>query len=223
MPVIDANRATRWIAKPFVFLLGLLPVAWLIAGLSGWPGASLGANPIEKIQDTLGIWALRFLLVTLAVTPLRDWTGWTRLLAFRRMLGLFAFFYVSLHFLFYLFVDQGLDWRLLLEDIAKRPYITAGFTALLLLAPLAATSTKRAMRRMGRRWQRLHRLVYPAAILGCTHFWWQVKADIREPLIYALVLAALLGWRWYRHRARKDQQTARARLPVQLLPGQPPA
>jgi len=127
-----------------------------------------------------------------------------------------------MHFLFYLLVDQGLDWRLLLEDIAKRPYITAGFTAFMLLIPLAATSTKGAMRRMGRRWQRLHRLIYPAAILGCTHFWWQVKADIREPLIYALVLAALLGWRWYRHRARKNQQAARVRLPVQLLPGQQP-
>jgi len=206
MPIIDANRALRWIAKPLVFLLGLFPVAWLFAGLADWPAASLGANPVEKIQDTLGIWGLRFLLVTLAVTPLRDWTGWIRLLAFRRMLGLFAFFYISLHFLFYLFVDQGLDWRLLLEDIAKRPYITAGFTALLLLVPLAATSTKRTMRRMGRRWQRLHRLVYPATILGCTHFWWQVKADIREPLIYALVLVTLLGWRWYRHRQRGSAQ-----------------
>jgi len=248
---MNTDRASRLIAKPLVFLLCLLPVAWLAAGILGWPAASLGANPIEKIQDTLGIWGLRLLLVTLTVTPLRDWSGWARLLGFRRMLGLFAFFYLALHFLFYLFVDQSLDWRLLLEDIAKRPYITVGFTALLLLAPLAATSTKRAMRRLGRRWQRLHRLVYPAAILGCTHFYWQVKADNREPLVYILVLAALLGWRVHRYRsrraasvaaeaaasgsaalagrrraehdARQYQQTTRAGLPVQFFPEQPPA
>jgi len=248
---MDADRATRWIAKPLVFLLCLLPAAWLIAGLAGWPAAQLGANPIEKIQDTLGIWGLRFLLVTLAVTPLRDLSGWVRLMGFRRMLGLFAFFYISVHFLFYLLVDQGLDWRLLLEDIAKRPYITVGFTALMLLVPLAVTSTRRAMRRMGRRWQRLHRLVYPAAILGCTHFYWQVKADSREPLVYILVLAVLLGWRLYRNRsriaaaiaaraaavgsaalagrrraedyARQYQQATRSGLPVQLFPEQPPA
>jgi sulfoxide reductase heme-binding subunit YedZ len=145
------------------------------------------------------------------------------------MLGLFAFFYISMHFLFYLFVDQSLDWRVLVEDIAKRPFITAGFAALLLLIPLAVTSTRRAMRRLGRRWQKLHRLVYPAAILGCTHFYWQVKADIREPLVYFLVLAVLLGWRVYRYRqrtrrgraeqdARQDQEPARAGLPVEALP-----
>lgn len=248
MRTMDAKLATRWIAKPLVFLLCLLPAGWLVAGfadLAGfarWPAASLGANPIEKIQDTLGIWGLRFLLTTLTVTPLREILGWPRLMGFRRMLGLFAFFYISMHFLFYLFVDQSLDWRVLLEDIAKRPYITVGFTALLLLIPLAVTSTKRAMRRLGRRWQRLHRLVYPAAILGCTHFYWQVKADIREPLVYIAVLAALLGWRLYRHwrlvaaraassgsaaltgrgRAEQDarqyQQATRAGLPVEPLP-----
>ncbi len=205
---MNANRATRWIAKPLVFLLCLLPAAWLVAGLAGLPAATLGANPIEKIQDTLGIWGLRFLLATLAVTPLRELGGWPRLMGFRRMLGLFAFFYIAVHFLFYLLVDQGLDWRLLLEDVAKRPYITVGFTALLLLAPLAVTSTKRAMRRLGRRWQKLHRLVYPAAILGCTHFYWQVKADIREPLVYVLVLALLLGWRVYRLRQRRAASAA---------------
>jgi sulfoxide reductase heme-binding subunit YedZ len=126
-------------------------------------------------------------------------------------------------------VDQGLDWRLWIEDIAKRPYITVGFTALLLLIPLAVTSTRRAMRRLGRRWQRLHRLIYPAAILGCTHFYWQVKADIREPLVYCLVLAVLLGWRLYRYRkrasrgraeqdAREYQQASSTGLPVQPLP-----
>ena len=226
---MNARLAMRWIAKPLLFLLCLLPVGWLLAGLAGWPAAELGANPIEKIQDTLGIWGLRFLLTTLAVTPLRELLGWPRLLGFRRMLGLYAFFYVSMHFLFYLLVDQSLDWRLLLEDIAKRPFITVGFSALLLLIPLAVTSTKRAMRRLGRRWQRLHRLVYPAAILACTHFYWQVKADIREPLVYVLVLAVLLGWRLYRYwqrarrgRAEQDarqyQQATGAGLPVEPLP-----
>ena len=214
MLTLNTNLATRWIAKPLVFLLCLLPAGWLLvgladlAGLARWPAASLGANPIERIQDTLGIWGLRFLLATLAVTPLRELLGWPRLMGFRRMLGLFAFFYVSMHFLFYLFVDQSLDWRVLLEDIAKRPYITVGFTALLLLIPLAVTSTKRAMRRLGRRWQRLHRLVYPAAILGCTHFYWQVKADIREPLVYILGLAVLLGWRFYRRHRLAAAKTA---------------
>jgi len=203
---MNAERATRWILKPLVFLLCLLPAAWLVAGLLGAPAAALGANPIEKIQDTLGIWGLRLLLATLAVTPIRTLSGWVRIMGFRRMLGLFAFAYIAAHFLFYLLVDQGLDWRLLVEDIAKRPYITVGFSALLLLVPLAATSTRRAMRRMGRRWQRLHRLVYPAAILGCTHFYWQVKADIREPLVYILVLAVLLGWRLH-HRRRRDTRT----------------
>ena len=133
-----------------------------------------------------------------------------------------------MHFLWYLLADQGLDWRLWVEDIAKRPYITVGFTALMMLIPLAVTSTKRAMRRMGRRWQRLHRLIYPAAILACTHFYWQVKADIREPLVYILVLAALLGWRLYRYRqragrgraeqdSRQYQKSTDGRLPVEAL------
>jgi len=231
---MNSNETLRWIAKPIVFLLCLLPVGWLLAGLADlagfaqWPSASLGANPVDRIQDTLGIWGLRLLLATLAVTPLRELGGWQRLIAFRRMLGLFAFFYVSAHFAWYLLVDQGLDWRLWVEDIAKRPFITVGFTALVMLVPLALTSTKRAMRRMGRRWQRLHRLIYPAAILGCTHFYWQVKADIREPLIFCLALAVLLGWRLYRswQRAgrgraekdsRQDQDPARPRLPVEPL------
>ncbi len=245
---MTADFLTRRIAKPAVFLLCLIPLAWLLAGvlplLAGWPvwePAELGANPVEKIQDTLGIWGLRLLLVTLTVTPLRELGGWPRLLAFRRMLGLFAFFYIALHFLFYLFVDQTLDWRQLLADIAKRPYITVGFTALVLLVPLAATSTRRAMRRLGRRWQKLHRLVYVATVLGCVHFWWGVKADIREPLVYAAATALLLGWRLYRYRQRRkasaasegsapiagregserdagqDQHAAGARAPVELF------
>lgn len=240
---MNSERTTRRIAKPLVFMLCLLPAAWLAAGIFGWEGAPLGANPVEKVQDTLGIWGLRLLLVTLAVTPLRIMLGWTRLQAFRRMLGLFAFFYIALHFLWYLFVDQTFAWRQLAADVAKRPYITAGFTAFVLLVPLAVTSTKRAMRRLGRRWQKLHRLVYVAAVLGCVHFWWQVKADIREPLMYAAILAALLGWRLWRsfgrtraarvsasrprrvggeRNARENQQPAGPGAPVQLLAEQPP-
>lgn len=245
--MINADILARRVFKPLVFLLCLLPAAWLVAGIFGWPPVSLGANPVEKIQDTLGIWGLRLLLVTLTVTPLRELGGWPRLLAFRRMLGLYAFFYVALHFLFYLFVDQAFDWRQLLADVVKRPYITLGFTALVLLVPLALTSTRRAMRRMGRRWQKLHRLIYIAAMLGCVHFWWQVKADVREPLVYAAITAVLLGWRLQRHLRRRaaekdrsgaaplarspgrerdagqDQRTAGAGAPIQLLSEQPPA
>ncbi len=251
---MNADTLARRYAKPIVFLLCLAPAAWLLAGIlslqsgnvTAGPAAALGANPVEKVQDTLGIWGLRFLLLTLAVTPLRVIGGWPRLQLFRRMLGLFAFFYVSMHFLWYLFVDQAFNWEQLLGDVAKRPYITAGFTALLILVPLAATSTRRAMRRLGRRWQKLHRLVYPAAILGCIHFWWQVKADIREPLAYAAIAALLLGWRLHRHRsgraaaartqsgsrtrglgaqqnAGQYQQPADTGMPVQRLADQPPA
>ncbi|HEY5559672.1 MAG TPA: protein-methionine-sulfoxide reductase heme-binding subunit MsrQ [Steroidobacteraceae bacterium] len=219
--MIKADTLTRRVFKPLVFLLCLLPAAWLVAGIANWPPASLGANPVETIQDTLGIWGLRLLLATLAVTPLRELGGWPRVLAFRRMLGLYAFFYITLHFLFYLFVDQASDWRQLLADVVKRPYITAGFTALLLLIPLALTSTRRAMRRLGRRWQKLHRLVYVAVVLGCVHFWWQVKADIREPVVYAAITAVLLGWRlqhYWRRRAARTDGSGPARLA-----GQPPA
>jgi sulfoxide reductase heme-binding subunit YedZ len=247
---VDPDTLVRRYAKPVVFLLCLLPAAWLALGIgaleSGDAGAAaaraLGANPVEKVQDTLGVWGLRFLLATLAVTPLRVLTGFAKLHLFRRMLGLFAFFYVAMHFLWYLFVDQAFDWEQLAADVVKRPYITAGFTALLLLAPLAATSTRRSMRRLGRRWEKLHRLVYPAAILACVHFWWQVKADIREPAVYAGVLALLLGWRLLRNRkrrnaasvagtggqrrernAREDQGAADTRSPVHRLAEQPPA
>ena len=212
---MNADFLTRRIVKPAVFLLCLTPLLWLAAGIFGWASVDLGVNPVETMQDTLGIWGLRLLLATLAVTPLRVIGGWPRVLSFRRMLGLFAFTYILLHFLFYLFVDQAFDWPQLVADIAKRPYITAGFTALLLLTPLAVTSTRAAMRRLGRRWQTLHRLVYPATALGCVHFWWQVKADVREPLIYAAIAALLLGWRALRairrRRARRGDSAAPAR------------
>lgn len=237
---MNADALLRRVVKPAVFLLCLLPLLRLVAGIFGWAGADLGVNPVETMQDTLGIWGLRLLLATLAITPLRVLAGWPRIQAFRRMLGLYAFAYILLHFLFYLFVDQAFDWQQLAADIVKRPYITVGFTALLLLLPLAVTSTRAAMRRLGRRWQTLHRLVYPAAVLGCVHFWWQVKADVREPLVYAGIAALLLGWRaaraLRRRRARRaasapvargaradgdageDQQAARAGAPVHGLP-----
>jgi sulfoxide reductase heme-binding subunit YedZ len=180
----------------------LAPAAWLAAGAFGLAGASLGANPVEEILHSLGKWGLNFLLITLCITPLRVLTGWVHWMRLRRMLGLTAFFYVLAHFLFYVLVDQGLDLRVIVEDVIKRPYITVGLTGLLLLLPLALTSTRAAMRRLGRRWQQLHRLVYAAAALGCIHFYWQVKADVREPLLYLGVLALLLGWRWWKHRDR---------------------
>ncbi|MBM5811778.1 MAG: sulfoxide reductase heme-binding subunit YedZ [Gammaproteobacteria bacterium] len=198
------RTARRWrhYLKPLVFALCLAPALWLAAGVR-WPAwVDLGANPVEKIQHTLGLWALRLLLATLAITPLRQLTGQVEWLAYRRMLGLFAFFHVAAHLLFYVVVDQQFAWPILLEDVAERPFITVGFAAFLLLLPLAATSTAAAQRRLGRRWLALHRLIYPAALLGCVHFWWQVKADIREPAAYAAVAAILLGWRLYRRRPR---------------------
>lgn len=185
-------RALVW-AKVGLFVLCLAPLGALLAsGLT----ARLGPNPVEVLTHTTGDWGLRLLLLTLAVTPLRRLTGWGWLLRFRRMLGLFAFFYLSLHLVTYLWLDQFFDWAAILEDVAKRPYITAGFAAFLLLVPLALTSTRGMVRRLGRRWQTLHRLIYPAAALGVLHFFWLTKADLREPLVYASVLALLLALRW---------------------------
>ena len=181
--------------KPLVFALSLGPLAWLL-----WTGATggLGANPIDKITDETGTWTLRFLLATLAVTPLRRLTGWNRLVSLRRMLGLFAFFYGTLHFLTWVVLDQFFAFDLMLKDVAKRPFITAGFTALMLMVPLALTSTAASIRRMGgRRWQMLHRLAYVSATAGVVHYWWLVKADITRPRRYAVALGVLLGVRVY--------------------------
>jgi len=179
-----------------VFGASLLPLAWI--SWLGWQG-QWGANPVETLSRFTGDWSLRFLLLTLAVTPVRRLTGWNRLQQFRRMLGLFTFFYVCLHFGVYLVFDQFFDWRAIGEDVVKRPYITAGFAGWLLLIPLAATSTRGMIRRLGRNWQRLHRLVYLIGVLGVLHYLWLVKADLTEPLIYAGVLTALLGYRvWWR-------------------------
>lgn len=194
------------VLKVVLFLLCLVPLGKLTLEVFGVAGMSLGANPIEELIHRFGNWGLNFLLITLAVTPVRRLTGQAWLMRFRRMLGLFAFFYLLMHFLTYAGLDQRFDIAVIVEDVIERPYITIGVTALLLLIPLAITSTNAMMRRLGRRWQKLHRLVYAIAILGVWHFYWQVKQDILEPLIYALILAILLCYRllirWRRRRAQ---------------------
>ena len=194
--------------KAFLFALCLVPAAWL-----GWRflNDDLGANPIEALIRGLGDWGLRFLLVTLAVTPARKLFGWHWLLRFRRMLGLYAFAYVFLHLSGYIVLDQFFDWHEIGKDILKRPFITVGMMAFLLLIPLAATSTNAMIRRLGgKQWQALHRFVYVIGCLGVLHFWWMVKLDIREPALYAVILAVLLGLRvwWYRQDQRLKRQAA---------------
>lgn len=200
------NRAFGWF-KAAVFLVCLLPLVKLLLELFGLAGLSLGANPVEELIHRCGIWGLNFLLITLAITPLRKITGKAWLLRLRRMFGLFAFFYILLHFGVYAGLDQRFNLQAIFEDVLERPYITLGMTGLLLLIPLAITSTNGWMRRLGRRWQKLHRLVYVIAILGVWHFFWQVKLDIREPLIYIGILAILLGFRvvvsWRKSRRRR--------------------
>ncbi len=193
-------RFTTLYGKPLIFFASLLPLAWLF--WLTWQDR-LGANPVETLSHRTGDWSLRFLLLALAVTPLRRMTGWNGLQKFRRMLGLFAFFYVCLHFGVYLIFDQFFEWSAIFEDIAKRPYITVGFAGFLLLVPLAATSTHGMIKRLGRNWQRLHRLVYLIGVLGVVHYWWLVKADISEPLLYVGLVAVLLGYRvwWWRTRS----------------------
>jgi len=176
----------------------------------GFSGA-LGANPVETITHSTGQWSLRLLLLTLAITPLRQLTGWNALQRGRRMLGLFAFFYTCLHVLTFLVFDHFFNWPAIFEDIVERPYITLGFTAFILLIPLAITSTKRMMQRLKRNWQRVHRLVYPAAGLAAVHFLWLVKADLLEPMIYLSVLLVLLGyrvWRYWQKRTKIEHAVA---------------
>ncbi len=192
------------LTKPVVFLLCMLPLAILVLRAFSLAGFGLGANPIEELLHDLGRWGLKFLLLSLSITPLRRWTGWNWLVRFRRMLGLFAFFYVLLHFLTYAVLDQGLDAAYIFEDVLKRPYITLGMGALLLLIPLAVTSTKGMMRRLGKRWQKLHRLVYVIAVMAIWHFYWQVKLDTLDATIYALLLCILLLTRVY-YRFRPPQ------------------
>lgn len=181
------------IPKAIVFVLCLVPVALLVwRALHG----TLGVNPIETITHGTGDWTLRLLLVSLSITPVRRILGWNRIIGFRRMLGLFAFFYASLHLLTYLWLDKFFAWDEILHDIPKRPFITIGFGAFVILVPLALTSTAGSIRRLGgRAWRRLHSLVYVAAIFGVIHYWWLVKADVTLPAVYASVLAVLFAVR----------------------------
>lgn len=207
-----SERRFRFVVKPMVFALCLGPLAWL-----GWNAyaTGLGANPIEYLNRFLGDWALRFLLIALAVTPVRELTGWSKLGRFRRMLGLYAFFYVCLHLLNWVAIDQFFDWRAIGGEIVKRIFIAVGMACFALLLPLAVTSTKGMIKRIGGvRWQRLHRAVYLAGILGCIHYYMMVKADTREPLVYAGILLALLGWRVVRRLRRSAAPAKTKRAPA---------
>src|SRR4051812_39086096 len=188
------------ILKPVVFLLCLAPLGFLIWA-SSVPGA-LGANPFEALTDRTGDWTLRFVLITLAVTPLRVLTGWNVVIRFRRMLGLFAFFYSFLHFLTYVWFTQYFNLSEITKDVVKRPFITVGFVAFLLMIPLAVTSTKKWISRLGgKRWKKLHLAIYITGILGVIHYYWRVKSDITDPLIYIVLLSLLFALRiWNKFR-----------------------
>lgn len=207
---LGINERIRYVGKPLVFLLASVPLVWIVLKAFNL-GSSFGANPIEEMLDHFGNWGLRLLLITLCVTPLRHLIGKPWPLRFRRMLGLFAFFYVALHFTVYAWLDQGWSLIAIGEDIVKRPYITLGLLSVVILLALALTSPHAARRRLGKTWQKLHYLVYPAAILAVWHYWWQVKKDITEPLIYAAILTALLAFRAvkkWRKPPRRKRQTA---------------
>lgn len=200
----------RRLLKPGIFILCLVPLALII--FDGFTD-SLGANPIEEITHRTGDWALRLLLITLAVTPARRLFNWTWATRLRRMLGLYAFFYALLHFLTYFVLDQFFAWDEILKDIVKRPYITIGFSAFIMLIPLAVTSTNNMIRRLGPRWNKLHQLVYVIGVCAVFHYLWLVKADNLQPLIYAGILIALLmvrSWSKRQTQARRRQQTASA-------------
>ena len=207
------KKQLAWI-KAGLFLAALLPLARLV-----WLGLNdnLTANPIEFVERSTGTWALAILLITLSMTPVRLLTGVVWQIQLRRMMGLFMFFYVCLHFMTYIWLDQWFDWMAIAKDIAKHPYVLVGFSAFVLTIPLAITSNKAMMQRLRERWKKLHQLVYLIAVLGVVHFWWLVKKDIREPLMYALVLALLLGIRIYYKRT-----SGAARAPVnKSIPPQP--
>ena len=213
------SRAIRLVVKPVVFSIALVPFAWL-----AWDAVAgnLSANPIEDITHRTGDWTLRFLLITLAITPARRLLRWSDLIQFRRMLGLFAFFYAAFHFSTYLVLDQFFSLADIVDDVAKRPFITVGFTSFLLLIPLAVTSTKKMVKRLGgKRWSQLHRLVYVAAAGGILHYLWLVKADVRLPVTYGLILVTLLAMRvrWSKRVRVKTARTGRAPPSREPIPG----
>ncbi len=211
-----SNAAVRRVKWALV-LIGLLPLLRLVAGFFlGW----LGANPIEFITRSTGTWTLVGLAVTLSITPLRKLLNWPWLLRLRRTAGLLAFFYACLHFTTYIWFDRFFDWQDILKDIGKRPFITVGFAAFVLLVPLAATSNNAVIKRLGARlWQRIHYAVYPIAVLAVVHYWWLVKKDITQPAIYAAVFALLLGLRlWWKLRAATQGRNAgnSSRSPIEF-------
>lgn len=200
---MNTLQKVRFVGKPLVFLLCLLPAALVVGDAFGITG-QLSANPVEDILDRFGNWTIRLIMITLAVTPLRQITGWNWLTRFRRMLGLFTFFYALMHFLTWLLLDRGLavdpafQWAAILEDLTERPFITIGFAALLLLTAMAVTSTNGMRRRMRRAWDKLHYSVYAVGVLGVWHYWWQVKKDTSDAWVYAVILALLLGYRTWK-------------------------
>ena len=197
---MNTLQEVRFVGKPIVFLLCLAPAALLVGDALGLTG-QLSANPVEDILDRFGNWGIRFIMITLAITPLRRITGWNWILRFRRMLGLFTFFYVLMHFSTWLVLDQGMLLSAILEDLTERPFITLGFTGLILLTSMAVTSTNGMRRRLGRKWDKLHYSAYAVGVLGVWHYWWQVKKDTSDAWIYAVILAVLLGYRvWVRHQ-----------------------
>jgi sulfoxide reductase heme-binding subunit YedZ len=201
------------LSKLLLFTISLVPAILLARAL--YTG-NLGVNPAETLQLETGIWTLRFLVITLAITPARRLTGWHRVIQYRRMLGLFAFFYGTLHFFSYLALDQVFSLAGMLDDVAKRPFITAGFVAFVSMAPLAITSTKGWIRRLGRRWQVLHRLVYVAAVAGAVHYIWKVKVVIGPPVYYAVIVAVLLAFRiaWTLRGARRVRRPESSESPT---------
>jgi sulfoxide reductase heme-binding subunit YedZ len=209
---VDTLRQIRFIWKPLVFLLCLVPAILVITDLNGLTG-TLGANPVEAMLDRFGTWAIRFIMIALAVTPVRKLTGWNWLSRFRRMLGLFAFFYVLMHFLVWLMLDRDLYFSGLevvlpavIEDLTERTFITLGFVALLLLTAMAVTSTAAMRRRMGRSWQKLHYSVYAVGGLAVWHYWWQVKKGPDDAIYYAAIFAVLMALRVYWYQQKRTRR-----------------
>jgi sulfoxide reductase heme-binding subunit YedZ len=202
------QRQVRLYLRPLAHVACALPLAIIVLKLAEVAGLRLGPNPGLAIRDTLGEWGLRLLLVTLAMTPMRWITGKAWPLQFRRLAGLWSFAYLTLHFVTYFFLDRSLDLPVIIEDITRRPFITIGFAGFVLMIPLAITSTAGWRRQLGQRWVKLHKLVYLVAILGCWHFYWLVKKDVREPLVYCAILAVLLGARVWKSRQHPAAERA---------------